>query len=71
MIVWTLAVSDQAKEVLGGRAGTAMPKILSRQELISMVLRIPARTPVSCKLRISFPGALTRQVIPFKHPSQL
>lgn len=50
MIVWTLAVSDQAKEVVGGRAGTAMPKILSRQEFISHGLENPSQN--TCELQI-------------------
>lgn len=50
MIGWTLAVSDQVKEVLGGRAGTAMPEVLNRQEFISHSLENPSQN--TCELQI-------------------
>lgn len=65
---WSLTVSAQEKEDLGGRA---RPKYWIDKNSSHILLRIPARTPVICKLSVSFPEALKSQMIPFKHPSWL
>lgn len=49
MVGWSLAVSDQAKQGLRGRAGTTMPKVLNRQEFISHFLESPS--PNTCDLQ--------------------